>query len=96
GYVYVDIADRDIGSYVDEAKKIVSEKVKTPAGYSLTFSGQYENMIRVKERLKIIIPLTLFLIALLLYMNSDNCAKFHVANRRNRAFLANRINHPDS
>ncbi len=75
GYVYIDVADRDIGSYVKDAKKVVAERVKTPAGYSLVFSGQYENMIRVKERLKIILPLTLFLIGLLLYMNTKSVVK---------------------
>jgi len=75
GYVYVDMAGRDIGSYVHEAKKIVEEKVKVPTGYSLIWSGQYENMIRVKERLKIVIPLTLFLIAFLLYMNTKSVVK---------------------
>ncbi len=75
GYVYVDIVDRDVGGYVSEAKRKVSEMVKLPTGFSLLWSGQYENMIRVKERLKIIIPLTLFLIALLLYMNTKSVVK---------------------
>jgi len=75
GYVYVDIAGRDIGSYVREAKKIVSEELKLPTGYSLTWSGQYENMQRVKERLKIVIPLTLFIIFVLLYMNTRSTVK---------------------
>ncbi len=67
GYVYVDITGRDVGGYVDEAKKIVQEKAHLPAGYSLQWSGQYENMMRVKERLKVVIPLTIFIIFLLLY-----------------------------
>jgi Cu(I)/Ag(I) efflux system membrane protein CusA/SilA len=75
GYVYVDIADRDVGGYVNEAKKVVAQTVSLPTGYSLLWSGQYENMIRVKERLKVIIPLTLFLIALLLYMNTKSLVK---------------------
>ncbi len=75
GYIYVDVTDRDIGSYVNEAKRIVREKVKLPAGYNLLWSGQFENMIRVKERLKIVLPLTLFLIALLLYMNTKSIVK---------------------
>ncbi|MCG2709997.1 MAG: efflux RND transporter permease subunit, partial [Thermodesulfovibrionales bacterium] len=68
-YVYVDIAGRDIGGYVEEAKKAVESNVKIPPGYSLTWSGQYEYMQRVKEKLKIVIPLTLSLIFILLYLN---------------------------
>jgi Cu(I)/Ag(I) efflux system membrane protein CusA/SilA len=72
GYVYVDVAGRDVGSYVDEAKQLVREKVKLPAGYTLVWSGQYEAMQRVRERLKMILPLTLFLIMVLLYMNTKS------------------------
>ena len=72
GYVYVDVAGRDVGSYVDEAKKLVREKVKLPAGYTLVWSGQYEAMQRVKEKLTVILPLTLFLIMMLLYMNTKS------------------------
>jgi Cu(I)/Ag(I) efflux system membrane protein CusA/SilA len=75
GYVYVDITGRDIGSYVAEAKKIVGEKLTLPASYSLQWSGQYENMVRVKKRLKVVIPLTLFLIFVLLYMNTKSPVK---------------------
>lgn len=75
GYVYVDITGRDIGSYVAEAKKIVGEKLTLPASYSLQWSGQYENMLRVKKRLKVVIPLTLFLIFVLLYMNTKSPVK---------------------
>ena len=75
GYVFVDMAGRDIGSYVAEAKKIVAKELTLPTGYGLLWSGQYENMIRVKERLKIVLPLTLFLIALLLYMNTKSIVK---------------------
>ncbi|MEK6704169.1 MAG: efflux RND transporter permease subunit [Bdellovibrionota bacterium] len=74
-YVYIDMAGRDIGGYVNEAKKVVEGKIKVPTGYNLVWSGQYENMIRVKERLKIVIPLTLFIIALLLYMNTKSAVK---------------------
>jgi Cu(I)/Ag(I) efflux system membrane protein CusA/SilA len=72
GYVYVDVAGRDVGSYVDETKQLVREKVKLPAGYTLVWSGQYEAMQRVRERLKMILPLTLFLIMVLLYMNTKS------------------------
>ncbi len=75
GYVFVDMAGRDIGSYVTEAKRIVSRELKLPTGYTLIWSGQYENMLRVKERLKVVIPLTLFIICLLLYMNTKSMVK---------------------
>ncbi len=75
GYVYVDIAGRDVGSYVTEARKIVREKIQLPAGYALQWSGQYENMLRVRERLKIVMPITIFLIFILLYMNTKSPIK---------------------
>ncbi len=75
GYVYVDIAGRDVGSYVDEAKKIVDKELKIPTGYALQWSGQYENMLRVRDRLKIVIPITLSLIFILLYMNTRSPIK---------------------
>jgi Cu(I)/Ag(I) efflux system membrane protein CusA/SilA len=75
GYVYVDITGRDVGGYVAEAKKIVAEKLTLPAGYSLQWSGQYENMMRVRERLKVVIPLTIFIIFILLYMNTKSPVK---------------------
>jgi len=75
GYVYVDITGRDVGSYVAEAKKIVQQKLELPTGYSLQWSGQYENMLRVRERLKIVIPVTIFLIFILLYMNTKSPVK---------------------
>jgi Cu(I)/Ag(I) efflux system membrane protein CusA/SilA len=75
GYVYVDVAGRDIGGYVAEAKRVVSQNVKLPPGYTLAWSGQYESMERVRERLKVVLPLTLFLIFLLLYLNTKSTAK---------------------
>jgi Cu(I)/Ag(I) efflux system membrane protein CusA/SilA len=72
GYVYVDVAGRDVGSYVEEAKQTVREKVKLPAGYTLIWSGQYEAMQRVRERLTVILPLTLFIVMMLLYMNTKS------------------------
>ena len=75
GYVYVDVAGHDIGGYVAEAKRVVSEKVQLPPGYTLAWSGQYEAMERVRERLKVVLPLTLFLIFLLLYLNTKSTAK---------------------
>jgi Cu(I)/Ag(I) efflux system membrane protein CusA/SilA len=78
GYVYVDVADRDIGSYVDEAKRVVGQMVKLPEGYYLEWSGQYEYMQRAKERLKIVIPLTLLVVVVLLYFNTRNAAKIAI------------------
>jgi Cu(I)/Ag(I) efflux system membrane protein CusA/SilA len=74
GWVYVDInPDRDIGGYVADAKRAVSEKIEKagllPAGYQLVWAGQYEYMLRVEQRLKIVLPLTLALIFVLLYAN---------------------------
>ena len=75
GYVYVDLAGRDVGGYVEEAKRSVAEKVRVPTGYSIQWSGQYENMLRVRERLKIVVPVTIFLIFMLLYMNTRSAFK---------------------
>jgi Cu(I)/Ag(I) efflux system membrane protein CusA/SilA len=75
GYVYVDVSGRDIGSYVTDAKNAVRQKVSVPAGYQLVWSGQYENMQRVKERLKIVLPVTLFIVFLLLYFNTGSAVK---------------------
>ena len=75
GYVFVDIADRDVGSYVEEAKKAVMQNIALPTGYSLIWSGQYENMLRVRERLKVVVPVTIFLIFMLLYMNTKSAFK---------------------
>jgi len=69
GYVYVDMSGRDIGGYVRDAKKAVRQNVKLPAGYSITWSGQYEYMERVKQRLGILIPSTLLIIFLIYYFN---------------------------
>ncbi|MBC5765952.1 efflux RND transporter permease subunit [Ramlibacter albus] len=68
-YIYIDIRDRDIGSYVGDARKAVAEKVKFPPGYYVTWSGQFEYMERAIERMKIVVPLTLLIIFLLLYLN---------------------------
>ncbi len=77
GYVYVDFdtSKVDIGSFVTEAKKAVASQVKVPPGYSLNWSGQYENMLRVKDRLTLILPLTLVLIFVLLYLNTKSAFK---------------------
>ncbi len=77
GYVYVDFdtSKVDVGSYVTEAKKAVATGLQLPTGYNMVWSGQYENMLRVKERLKLIIPFTLVLIFGLLYMNTRSSFK---------------------
>lgn len=67
GYVFIDISGRDIGSYVEELKQVVKAKVTLPPGYTLAWSGQYEFMQRVYERLKIFVPLTLAIIFILFY-----------------------------
>ncbi len=77
GYVYVDFdTDQvDIGSYVQRAKRAVATSVTLPPGYAMLWSGQYENMLRVKERLKLVLPLTLVLIFFLLYVNTKSVFK---------------------
>jgi Cu(I)/Ag(I) efflux system membrane protein CusA/SilA len=80
GYVYVDFdtSKIDVGSFVEQAKQAVASEVKLPTSYAVAWSGQYENMMRVKERLKLIVPLTLVLIFVLLYMNTKSVFKTSV------------------
>ncbi|MGE5504424.1 MAG: efflux RND transporter permease subunit [Actinomycetota bacterium] len=68
-YIYVDIRDRDIGGYVEEARRAVAGEVKFPPGYYVTWSGQFEYMERAIEKLKVVVPLTVAIIFLLLYLN---------------------------
>lgn len=68
-YIFVDIRERDIGGYVADAKKAVAAKVKFPPGYYATWSGQFESMERAIEKMKVVVPVTLLLIFLLLYLN---------------------------
>ncbi|MFO7707653.1 MAG: CusA/CzcA family heavy metal efflux RND transporter [Desulfobacterales bacterium] len=68
GYVFIDVTARDIGGYVEEAKRAVQEQLKLPAGFFLSWSGQYEFQLRAKERLKILLPIVFFVIFILLYM----------------------------
>jgi len=72
GWTFVDIAGRDLGSYVEEAQRVVNEEVVLPPGYSISWSGQYEYMVRAKERLSVVVPFTLVIIILLLYLNFRN------------------------
>jgi len=69
GWIYVDIAGRDIGSYVADAKLAVNKGIDLPPGYSLNWSGQYEYMERAKARLSVVVPVTLVIILLLLFLN---------------------------
>jgi copper/silver efflux system protein len=75
GYVYIDVAGRDPGSYVSEANQLLRDHLRLPTGYSIAWSGQYEVMERVKERLKLVVPITLFLICLLLFINTRSIPK---------------------
>jgi Cu(I)/Ag(I) efflux system membrane protein CusA/SilA len=68
GYVFVDVTGRDLGGYVEDAKRVVARDVKLPPGYALAWSGQYEYQVRAKERLKLLMPAVLFSIFVLLYM----------------------------
>ena len=68
-YIFVDIRERDIGSYVEDARKAVADQVRFPPGYYITWSGQFEYMERAVEKMKIVIPVTLLTIFLLLYLN---------------------------
>ncbi|MET0342407.1 MAG: CusA/CzcA family heavy metal efflux RND transporter [Polyangiales bacterium] len=77
GYVYIDcdVSKIDLGSYVEQARQAVARTVKLPTGYALSWSGQYENMLRVRERLTLIVPITLALIFGLLYLNTKSAFK---------------------
>jgi Cu(I)/Ag(I) efflux system membrane protein CusA/SilA len=75
GYVYIDVGDRDLGSYVAAAKAAVANAVKLPPGYTLEWSGQYEYMQRAADRLQIVIPITLGLVIVLLYLNTRRASK---------------------
>jgi len=69
GWIYIDIAGRDLGSYVTEAQRAVAEGVEMPAGYSLSWSGQYEYLARATERLRLLVPATVLIIVVLLFLN---------------------------
>jgi Cu(I)/Ag(I) efflux system membrane protein CusA/SilA len=75
GWTYVDIENVDIGSYVKQAQEVVKQQGNLPAGYSLIWSGQYEYMLRAKEKLMYVVPLTLAIIILLLYINFRRIAE---------------------
>jgi len=75
GYVFVDMGGRDVGGYVEELKQVVREKVSLPAGYTIAWSGQYEFMQRVRDRLMIFVPLTIGIIFVLYYLTFRSIAE---------------------
>jgi Cu(I)/Ag(I) efflux system membrane protein CusA/SilA len=75
GWSFIDIEDIDVGSYVAAAQKVVEAQLTLPVGYSISWSGQYEYMLRAKEKLTYIVPLTLAIILILLYINFRNFAE---------------------
>jgi Cu(I)/Ag(I) efflux system membrane protein CusA/SilA len=77
GYVYVDVdtEKRDLGSYIEDAKSAVAANLELPTGMTLIWSGQYEAMERVRDRMKLVLPVTLFLIFALLYINTRSLAR---------------------
>jgi len=75
GYVYVDVAGLDPSRYIQEADALLRRQLQLPAGYAATWSGQWEAMVRVRERLAVVVPVTLFLIFGLLYLNTQSIAK---------------------
>lgn len=74
-WIYIDIKDIDVGSYVRIAKRAVAEKFALPQGYNLTWSGQYEYMQRAQKRLMLVIPMTLFIILVIIYVNTRSLIK---------------------
>jgi Cu(I)/Ag(I) efflux system membrane protein CusA/SilA len=75
GYVFVDVARRDLGGYVAEAKRVVGEQVKLPPGYHLEWAGQFQYLERARSRLAIVVPFTLLIVFILLYVNTGSIAK---------------------
>jgi Cu(I)/Ag(I) efflux system membrane protein CusA/SilA len=75
GYVYVDVAGRDLGGYVSEAKRTVERQVKLPPGYHLEWAGQFEHLERATARLSVVVPFTLLIVFILLYVNTGSIAK---------------------
>jgi len=74
-WVYVDLRGIDVGTWVERARREVSQRVELPAGYTIFWSGQYEYMERARKRLLVIVPITLLLIVLILYVNTGSVAK---------------------
>ena len=78
GYVYVDVAGRDLGSYVRDAMEVVKENVEIPKGYHLVWSGQYEHLQRAQQRFIYVVPLTLFIVFVLLYLSTKSVTKVFI------------------
>jgi len=74
-WIYVDLKDIDVGTYVENAQKVIAEKIKLPAGYNIVWSGQYEYMQKAKATLIVVIPLTLLIIFVIIYMNTKSMVK---------------------
>ncbi|MEE9449229.1 MAG: CusA/CzcA family heavy metal efflux RND transporter, partial [Ignavibacteriaceae bacterium] len=74
-WVYIDLKDIDVGTYIENAKRIINENVEIPTGYSLVWSGQYEYMERAAKKLAMVIPLTLLIVIILLYINTKSFTK---------------------
>jgi len=77
-WIYIDLRDIDVGTYVERAMKIVAENIEFPSGYHIIWSGQYEYMQRAKEKLKLVIPITLMIIFMLLYFNFKNITEVFI------------------
>ena len=100
-YIFVDIRDRDLGGYVADAKKAVEEQVKLPPGTYLVWSGQFEYLERAEARLKLVVPVTLMIIFLLLYLNFRRITETLIVmlslpfapRRRNVADVVARVQH---
>jgi Cu(I)/Ag(I) efflux system membrane protein CusA/SilA len=75
GYVYIDLANRDAGSYVAEAERVLREKTKLPAGYALSWGGQIESINQANRRLQVIVPITIALVILLIFMSTGSAMK---------------------
>jgi Cu(I)/Ag(I) efflux system membrane protein CusA/SilA len=75
GYVFVDLANRDAGSYIAEANRALQQKIILPTGYALSWGGQFESIERANQRLRIVVPTTIALVMLLIYINTRSFAK---------------------
>ncbi len=75
GWVFIDVAGSDIGGYVEAAKAVIAREVEVPPGYTLLWSGQYENMLRARERLSVVVPVTLLVVFLLLYLSLQDVGR---------------------
>src|SRR5260221_4240787 len=75
GFLYVDVAGRDMGRYVEDARRTVAEKIRLPPGYQIVWSGQYQYLARGVERLWVVIPITLAIVFMLLYLNTGSIVK---------------------